>query len=174
MNTLIESFRKIRMIILDMDGVLTDGKLLMHPDGEWLRKMDIKDGYAIQAAVRSGLRIAVVTGSASEPVKKRMARLGVDDFWENVTSKALKVQEIMLLSGLFPEQVLFMGDDIPDLEVFPLVGVSACPADAAPELRERVDFISTANGGEGSVRDVIQRIMSVQGTWMLSPNIASI
>lgn len=174
MNKLIESFRKIRMIILDMDGVLTDGKLLLHSDGEWLRKMDIKDGYAIQAAVRSGLRMAVVTGSASEPVKKRMARLGVHDFWENIPSKALLVQEIIHLNGLLPEEVLYMGDDIPDLEVFPLVGITACPANAAPELKESVDYISTANGGDGSVRDVIQRIMSVQGTWMIPQNIASI
>ncbi len=159
---------------MDLDGVLTNGKLLIHPDGKWVREMDIKDGYAIQFAVKSGLHLAVVTGSSSTPVKERMAALGVDHFYENQKEKSVIVQDLMRKLGLSAEQTLFVGDDIPDLDAFRVVGLKACPIDAAQELKNAADYISPYQGGNGCVRDILEKILRVQGKWATQSNISSI
>lgn len=174
MDSLIDLFSKIRLVVMDMDGVLTDGKLLLLDDSNWVRKMDIKDGYAIQYAIKKGIKIAVVSGSFSEAVKLRMAKLGVGSFYENVKDKGNKIEDLAQVHGLLKEEVLFIGDDIPDLSAFQAVGLKACPADAVAEVKERADYISRYNGGDGCVRDVLEKILKVQGLWNLGSDIASI
>lgn len=171
---LLEKFQQIRLIVLDMDGVLTNGKLLLLSPDQWIREMDIKDGYAIQLAVKSGLNLAVITGSSSEPVKKRLSILGVDRFYEKVASKGEKILALTDELQLSKHEILFMGDDIPDLDAFDHVGIKACPADAAVEIKQSADYISTNNGGHGCVRDVIEKVLRVQGKWVLYDRIQSI
>jgi 3-deoxy-D-manno-octulosonate 8-phosphate phosphatase (KDO 8-P phosphatase) len=174
MNSLIELFKRIRLVVLDMDGVLTDGKLLILDNSNWARKMDIKDGYSIQFAIQKGLKIAVVTGSFSEAVKERLAKLGVDSFHQNVTNKGNSINELATIHGLLKEEILFIGDDIPDLSAFNAVGAKACPADAVAEVKEKADYISCYKGGDGCVRDVLEKILKVQGLWNVGSDISSI
>ena len=171
---LLNKFQQIRLIVFDMDGVLTNGKLLLLSTDEWIREMDIKDGYALQLAVRSGLLIAVITGSSSDPVKKRLSVLGIDMFYDRVVSKGEKIIELVNELQLNKDEVLFMGDDIPDLEAFEQVGLKTCPADAVIELKQSADYISTYTGGNGCVRDVIEKTLRVQGKWVQSVPIQSI
>ena len=171
---MIETFKQIRLVIMDMDGVLTSGKLLIHPDGNWIREMDIKDGYAIQFAVNSGIHLAVVTGSSSDPIKQRMRKLGVDFFFENQKEKSVIVKELMRKFVLSSEQTLFIGDDIPDLDAFEEVGLKACPVDAAQEVKNTADYISPYHGGNGCVRDILEKILRVQGKWNEKSHISSI
>lgn len=171
---LLNKFQQIRLVVLDMDGVLTNGKLLLLSSDEWIREMDIKDGYALQLAVKSGLFIAVITGSSSDPVKKRLSVLGIDRFYDRVTYKGAKIIELMNDLQLNKNEILFMGDDIPDLEAFEQVGVKTCPADAVIELKQSADYISTYTGGNGCVRDVIEKILRVQGKWVQTAHVQSI
>jgi 3-deoxy-D-manno-octulosonate 8-phosphate phosphatase (KDO 8-P phosphatase) len=171
---MIESFQKIKLVMMDMDGVLTNGKLLIYPDGNWIREMDIKDGYAIQHAVKTGLKLAVVSGSSSSPVKDRLSRLGVDLFFENVSSKSEKVREIQLFLDIDPDESMFIGDDLPDLSAFSACGLKACPSDAVAEVKSSADYISPHKGGNGCVRDILEKIMRVQGSWIIEHQISSI
>jgi 3-deoxy-D-manno-octulosonate 8-phosphate phosphatase (KDO 8-P phosphatase) len=171
---MIDSFRKIKLVLMDLDGVLTNGKLLIYPDGNWIREMDIKDGYAIQYAVKSGLTLVVVTGSSSSPVKERLATLGVNLFFENITVKSEKVKEILQDLNIEPEQAIFIGDDIPDLDAFALVGLRACPDDAVQDVKAVADYISPYKGGNGCVRDILEKILRVQDKWLVQNHIRSI
>jgi 3-deoxy-D-manno-octulosonate 8-phosphate phosphatase (KDO 8-P phosphatase) len=159
---------------MDLDGVLTNGKLLIYPDGNWFREMDIKDGYAIQYAVKSGLTLVVITGSSSTPVKERLAKLGVNLFFENIAAKSEKVKEIMKDLNIEPKETIFIGDDIPDLDAFAHVGLKACPEDAAQDVKAVADYISPSKGGNGCVRDILEKILRVQGKWLVLKNINSI
>ena len=174
MNSLIVLFQRIRLVVMDMDGVLTDGKLMLFDNSNWVRKMDIKDGYSIQYAIKKGVKIAVVSGSFSDAIKMRMARLGVDSFYENIKDKGVKIEEIANLHGLSKEEILYIGDDIPDLSAFNAVGTTACPADAVPEIKERADYISRNTGGNGCVRDVLEKVLRVKGLWNTDAHISSI
>ncbi len=171
---LLEKFNHIRLLAFDLDGVLTNGKLLLSPDGEWIREMDIKDGFALQHAIRSGFHVAVITGSSSLPVRKRLEKLGIPHFYENVHSKSQVLVKLMQEHGLEPSQVLFMGDDIPDLDAFKVTGLRCCPADAVHEVRDRADYISHKAGGDGAVRDVIEKVLRVQDKWLSTDGIQSI
>ncbi len=172
MNVL-QKFIPISTLIFDMDGVLTDGGLLVMPDGEWIRRMHIKDGYALQLAVRAGYRVVVITGSSSNPVKERLHKLGVEEVYQQVGNKLQLMIELIAQKNNNREEVMYMGDDVPDLEVMKKAGVSCCPADACRDILETADYISPVNGGEGCVRDVIEKIMRVQGKWMANPDVAS-
>ncbi len=171
---LLEKFQQIRLLVFDMDGVLTNGKLLLISPDQWIREMDIKDGFALQLAVKSDLVIAVITGSTSEPVKKRLSLLGIDRFYDKVPSKAQKIIELMNELSLQKHEILFMGDDVPDLEAFAHAGIRTCPADAAIELKQAADYISPKSGGNGCVRDVIEKVLRVQEKWVQSKDIQSI
>lgn len=162
---ILSSFKTIKAFIFDMDGVLTDGTLLIMPDGEWVRRMHIRDGYALQLAVRSGYRVAIMSGSESRPVKDRLNRLGVEDVFMNVGNKVSCLQAYLTAQGLAAEDVLYMGDDMPDLRVMRMAGLGCCPSDAAIELREHANYISPAKGGEGCVRDVIEKVLRLNGHW---------
>jgi 3-deoxy-D-manno-octulosonate 8-phosphate phosphatase (KDO 8-P phosphatase) len=173
-NNLLESFSLIKLMVFDMDGVLTNGKISLMGNEEWIREMDIKDGFAIQHALKNGVFIAIITGSFSNPVASRLQKLGVDLYFQHVKNKGTCLLEIMLSLGLEKKQVLFMGDDIPDLDAFFVAGIKACPADAVQEIKQHANFISTKNGGNGCVREVIEKVMLVQKKWHIKSNSQSI
>lgn len=172
--SILEKFSRIKLLAFDLDGVLTDGKLLIMPDGEWIRQMDIKDGYALQHAVKSGLHIAVITGSSSSAVGKRLYKLGIQDYFENTSSKSTVLTSLSQKLNLQPEEVLFMGDDIPDLDAYKVSGLKVCPADAVQEVLAAADYISPIKGGHGCVRDVIEKVMKTRDLWMNTTNTQSI
>lgn len=164
----------MRAMAFDMDGVLTDGGLWLLPDGEWMRRMHIRDGYALQAAVKAGYHVIVISGSASGPVEERLRRLGVVDVHMGVTDKADRLLSILEKHGVRKEDCLFMGDDLPDLAAMRKAGLSCCPADAASEVREAAHYVSPWKGGEGCVRDVIERVMRAAGRWAPPEDIRSV
>lgn len=171
---LLEQLTKIKMLVFDMDGVLTNGKVFVLPDGTWFRTSDIKDGYAIQLAIKCDLIVAVITGSHDTGMEMRLKHLGVTEFHQQVKSKSDKLKTLLDKYRLSSSEVLFMGDDIPDLEAFEISGVSACPADAATELLQSADFIAVQTGGNGCVREVIEKVLKVQGKWETKKSIQSI
>jgi 3-deoxy-D-manno-octulosonate 8-phosphate phosphatase (KDO 8-P phosphatase) len=170
---LLEKFLPVTTIILDLDGVLTDGSLLITPDGEWVRKMNIKDGYILQLAAKKGYRLIVITGSFSSPVENRLNRLGINMVYQNVKDKMMLLKTLMAEHGFSFPETLYMGDDIPDLEVMKLCGLSCCPVDAARDILAMADYISPVKGGEGCVREVIEKLMRVQGKWEHSTDVSS-
>ncbi len=172
MNVL-EKFIPVDTLVFDMDGVLTDGSLWVMPEGEWIRKMNIKDGYVLQLAAKSGYRIIVITGSYAAPVEQRLYKLGVSVVYQNVKDKLALLKTIMAEHQLLPAQVLYMGDDIPDMDVMQYCGVSCSPANAARDVLAIADYISPSNGGEGCVRDVIEKLMRVQNKWHHQPDVSS-
>ncbi len=164
MNVL-ELFNQIKCFVFDVDGVLTDGTLLVLPEGVMARRMNIKDGYAIQLAVKKGYHVAIISGGNSDEVKERFAKLGVQDVFMQITNKAEILTQYMKSLQLQKEHVLFMGDDIPDFEVMQLVGLACCPADAATEIKSISQYISPLKGGDGCARDVIEKVMKLQNNW---------
>ena len=166
MNEIDSLFSPITTFIFDYDGVMTDGTVFSDPDGNPWRATNVKDGYALQLAVKLGYHVAVISGAVCPSMEVRMNSLGVNDVFTGVPNKVLKLKEYMQEKGLKAEEILFMGDDIPDLRVMKEVGVPACPADAAPEVKEISKFISEKGGGKGAVRDVIESVLKVQGKWM--------
>jgi 3-deoxy-D-manno-octulosonate 8-phosphate phosphatase (KDO 8-P phosphatase) len=172
MNVL-QKFVPVNILVFDMDGVLTDGSLLIMPGGEWIRRMHIKDGYALQLAVKMGYRVIVITGSSSEPVAARLLKLGISEVYQKVSNKLHLLQELLLQVHNGAEQVLYMGDDVPDVDVMKYAGISCCPSDACRDVLEIADYISPVKGGEGCVRDVIEKVMRIQGKWNPVPDVAS-
>ena len=171
---LLEKLEQVKLLVFDLDGVLTNGKILVMPNGEWIREMDIKDGYALQHAVKAGLKVAVITGSSSFPVKERLAKLGIELFFQNTPQKSLIINRLLSDLNIDKSAVLFMGDDLPDLDAFEAVGIKTCPSDAAPELLQLADYISPKLGGNGCARDIIEKTLRTQGKWNTSTNIQSI
>lgn len=170
---ILKRFKLITTFIFDMDGVLTDGNILIDKDNNWLRSMNVRDGYALQLAVKSGYRVVVISGSNSGPVNERLKRLGIKEVFMNVTSKADFLKEYMKSNNLQSEEVLFMGDDIPDYLCMKMAGISACPADAALEIRDVASYVSNCKGGNGCARDVIEKVLKLNEHWPLENNIPS-
>lgn len=170
---LLERFSQVRALVFDMDGVLTDGGLWLLPDGEWMRRMHIRDGYALQAAVKAGYLVSVISGSTSEPVRQRLERLGVTDVHMGVSDKCEKLRSTLSFHGMQAEESLFMGDDLPDLSAIRAAGIGCCPSDAASEVRDAAHYVSPWKGGEGCVRDVIERVMRSAGSWTHSEGLRS-
>lgn len=158
--------KKIKAIFFDVDGVLSSETIPMDSSGEPMRTLNIKDGYAIQFAVKCGLHIAIITGGKTEAIRKRYQGLGVKDIYLGAAVKTREYNELMNKYNLRPEEVLYMGDDIPDYEVLTMVGLPCCPADAAPEIKNICKYISHKEGGKGCGRDVIEQILRAQGKWM--------
>jgi 3-deoxy-D-manno-octulosonate 8-phosphate phosphatase (KDO 8-P phosphatase) len=162
---MLHQFKNINTIVLDVDGVLTDGTLLVMPGGLMVRRMNIKDGYALQLAVKKGYHVAIISGGDSPEVKERLLKLGVTDVYMKVHDKLSVLQEYLLLNGLDAAHTAYMGDDMPDYDVMQHVGMPSCPADAATEIKELSAYVSPLNGGAGCVRDLIEKIMRVRGDW---------
>ena len=166
MNVL-ELFAPIRTFVLDVDGVLTDGSLLATEDGQLLRKMNIKDGYAIQLAIKKGYKVWILSGAKSEGVRLRLQKLGVKDVHIGIETKKELLMDIALASETAYDSVLYMGDDIPDYAAMQLCGLPCCPADAVAEIKGIAKYISPYKGGEGCVRDVIEKVLKLNGDWEL-------
>ena len=163
-----EYLNHITTFIFDIDGVLTDGSVFVTTTGELLRTMNIKDGYALKTAVDQKFNICVISGGSNEGVKLRLEGLGIKEIHLGTHNKITHLNEFLNKYNLKQENVLYMGDDIPDLQVMKLVGLSCCPQDAVPEIKAISKYISHKKGGKGAVRDVIEQVLKVQGKWLSS------
>jgi 3-deoxy-D-manno-octulosonate 8-phosphate phosphatase (KDO 8-P phosphatase) len=160
-----ELLNNITTFVFDVDGVLTDGSVILMPGGEQIRNMNIKDGFALQLAVKKGYRIAVITGGKSEFVRTRLNGLGIKDIYLGAHDKLAAFNDFIHANDLTSQEVLYMGDDVPDYDVMKRVGVATCPADAASEIKSICKYISQKPGGKGCVRDVVEQVMKVQDKW---------
>ena len=160
--------RQIKTIIFDIDGVLSAETITLSADGEPLRTVNIKDGYAIQLAVKMGLRIVIMTGATTEAVRLRYERLGVEDIYMACAVKIKTYDEFLAKYGLTDSEVIYMGDDVPDLEILRRVGCPVCPQDACPDVQDDCLYVSPYRGGYGCGRDVIQQTLRAQGKWLSS------
>ncbi|MGB5983338.1 MAG: HAD hydrolase family protein [Nonlabens sp.] len=165
-----QKLRKITTFILDVDGVLTDGRLLISESGELLRTMNAKDGYAMKAALNKGYKVCIITGGRNEGVKSRLVGLGIKDVFLNASEKMVQMHEYVAKHNLTPEEILYMGDDMPDVPALEFAGLAAAPQDAIPECKAVSDYISHKNGGDACVRDVIEQVMKVRGDWNIIGN----
>lgn len=148
-----------------MDGVLTDGKVLINSDGELLRSFDTKDGYAIKCAIQKGFKIAIITGGQNKAVRTRFKELGVFDVYLGAHHKLDAFQDLIDNYNLKSDEILYIGDDVPDIPVMEKVGLGCCPADAVSDVKAMADYVSHKNGGEGCVRELIEQVLRVQGKW---------
>ena len=162
-----EIMNDITTFIFDVDGVLTDGSVHISPTGEMLRTMNIRDGFAMKAAIESGYNVCIISGGSNEGVRIRLRNLGITDIYMATPDKVETFKEYCELYAISPEQVLYMGDDIPDFHVMQLVGLPTCPQDSSPEIKSISNYISHKNGGKGAARDVIEQVMKVHGKWHL-------
>lgn len=160
-----EKLQPIRAFVFDFDGVMTDGSVWVYADRETVRAGNIKDGYAIQYAVKKGYIVAVISGATSASIDNRMQMLGVTQCYTGCGNKIETYERFLKDNNLEDSQVLCMGDDLPDYPILQRAGVSACPADAAIEIKESVDYVSLHNGGHGCVRDVIEQVLRLHGQW---------
>ena len=158
--------KDITTFIFDVDGVFTDGSLLITTNGEMLRKMSVKDGYALKVALNKGYNICIITGGTNEGVRNRLRGLGVTDIYMGAHHKIDALEEYLDIYGIDDQQVLYMGDDIPDIPPMKRVALAACPQNAVPEVKAISRYISHINGGQGCVRDVIEQVLKVRGDWM--------
>lgn len=157
----------IRAIIFDVDGVLSAETITLSSEGEPLRTVNIKDGYAIQLAVKMGLRIVIITGGNTQAVRMRYERLGVKDIYMGSAVKLKAYEQFLSESGLTDAEVMYMGDDVPDLQVMRRVGCPVCPADACAEVQDASLYVSRHRGGYGCGRDVIEQTLRAQHKWMM-------
>jgi 3-deoxy-D-manno-octulosonate 8-phosphate phosphatase (KDO 8-P phosphatase) len=161
----LEQFKEVKTFIFDVDGVLTNSQVLVTESGEQLRTMNIKDGYAIKKAVRAGYRVCIITGGSSEGVVKRLEGLEVKDIFWGVKDKIEVFLSYVRSNQVETSTILYMGDDLPDYQVMRLVGLPTCPADAAQEILEVSQYVSPKNGGQGAVRDVIEKVLKLNNQW---------
>lgn len=157
----------VKAFAFDVDGVFTNGTVLLHPGGEFLRMMNIKDGYAVQYCIKKGYPVAVITGGNSNMIQKRFKYLGVTDIYLKSSDKYQNYEDFRLKYNLEHRNILYMGDDIPDYEIMIKAGVPTCPADAVEEIKEISKYISDKKGGEGCVRDVIEQVLRLHNNWMI-------
>lgn len=162
--------KKIKALVFDVDGVLSSGTISVDVNGELLRTTSVKDGYALHLAIKLGYHVAIITGAFEESILLRYKDVGIEDIFLGSSFKTEKMQQLLDKYGLSKEEVLYMGDDIPDYEVMKQVGLPCCPADAAPEIREISLYVSHLNGGKGCVRDVVEQVLKAQGKWMADRN----
>lgn len=158
-------FKPVRAFVFDVDGVMTDGTLQLLENGELSRKMNIRDGYALKLAVQKGYPVAVISGGGSSNVVNRLQSLRIKDIYMQVENKKEKLADYLQLNELSPAEVLYMGDDIPDYEAMRMIGLPTCPADATGEIKEICKYISPYKSGRGCVRDVIEKVLKLNGHW---------
>lgn len=160
--------KRIKAIIFDVDGVLSAETITLHPNGEPMRTVNIKDGYAIQLAMKLGLRIVILTGGTTESVRLRYERLGVEDVYMGCAVKLKTYEDFLARYGLSDQEVMYMGDDVPDYEIMQRVGCPVCPADACPDIKAVSLYISDKQGGYGCGRDVIEQVLRAQDKWQMN------
>ncbi|HKK62883.1 MAG TPA: HAD-IIIA family hydrolase [Bacteroidales bacterium] len=165
-NNFKEDLERIKAFAFDVDGVLSDPKVILSPEGELLRSMNTKDGYALQYAVKRGYPIAIITGGRSESVGMRFHTLGIDDIYLGASDKVSDFKNYCRKYSLNQTEVLYMGDDLPDYEVMKMAGVACCPSDAVEEIKGVSVYISHLKGGDGCVRDIIEQVLRLHGKWM--------
>lgn len=165
----LQKLRDITTLIFDVDGVLTTGDILASNTGEFLRTFNIKDGYALQLAVKKGYHVCIISGGSGAAMQKRFEGLGIKNIYLGVFDKVAVFEQILAQYRLQAAEVLYMGDDIPDYKIMKLVGLPTCPADAVEEIKELSTYISPYNGGKAAVRDVIEKVLKIQGNWF-DPN----
>ena len=161
-----EYLKHITTFIFDVDGVLTDGSVIINTDGQLLRTMNIKDGYALKTAVQQGFNVCIISGGKNEGVRERLRGLGITDIYLGAHHKLDQLDEYLDIYNIKTENVLYMGDDIPDIPVMKLVGLPTCPQDAVAEVKEISKYVSFKKGGKGCVRDVIEQVLKVQEKWI--------
>jgi 3-deoxy-D-manno-octulosonate 8-phosphate phosphatase (KDO 8-P phosphatase) len=160
-----EILNDITTFIFDIDGVLTDSSVHVSQNGEMLRIMNIRDGFAMKAAIESGYNVCIISGGSNEGVRIRLRNLGISEIHLGSSDKVATFKEYTEIYNINPEHVLYMGDDIPDYHVMQLVGLPTCPQDAVAEIKGISKYISHKNGGRGAVREIIEQVMKVQGKW---------
>lgn len=158
--------KDITTFVFDVDGVFTDGTVLVTTEGELLRKMSVKDGYALKTAITKGYNVCIITGGTNEGVKERLKGLGVTSFYMGAHLKEDPLDEYMDVYDIAPENILYMGDDLPDIPPMRRIALPTCPQNAAQEVKAVSKYISHKNGGEGCVRDVIEQVLKVRGDWL--------
>jgi len=165
MSDLLQAMQRIRAFVFDIDGVLTAGSVLVNEEGHMLRSVNIKDGYALQHAVKCGYPVAIISGGNSEGMRLRFAGLGISDIWLGQAHKTDAFSAFLKKYALEPQQVSYMGDDMPDLPLLQVAGLAACPADAATDIRAVCTYIAATAGGKGCARELIEKVMKLQQTW---------
>lgn len=163
-----EDIARVEAMIFDVDGVMTDGRIIPTAEGDFIRCYNCKDGYALAYAIRHGYRVCVITGGYGKILERRLRMLGMQDYYIDCMDKISTLREYMKKYNLNPENVLYMGDDIPDLECMREVGMPVCPADSAPEVIECSRYISEFEGGRGAVRDIVEQVLRARGDWAKS------
>lgn len=166
MSSIPYDLTKIKGFIFDVDGVLSCNVISLYPDGDPMRTVCIKDGYAMQLAVKKGYQLAIITGAYTEAVVKRYERLGLKYIYTKSSIKVNDYNDFMQRSGLKPEEVVYVGDDIPDYEVMKRCGCACCPSDAAPDIKSVSTYVSSRAGGYGCGRDVIEQVLRAQHKWL--------
>lgn len=155
----------IKLVVLDVDGTLTDGRLYMDDkDNSW-KAFDVKDGFAIVQWIKLGGLVAIITGKSSEIVRRRKEELGIQELAQGVGNKVLELNKLIAKYNLVLDEIAYIGDDINDLGVMSVVGFSACPKDAVSEVLERVDYVASKDGGRGAVREIFEKLMKENGMW---------
>lgn len=167
-------FKAITTFVFDMDGVLTDGTLYIFDNGEQVRRMNIKDGFALQLAIKKGYRVVVISGSHSDAAVQRLSRLGITDVFMRVEDKQSQLNEYLSQHNIPLHEVLFMGDDIPDLPLLKIVGLPCVPSDGSPDLKAFAKYISDKPGGMGCVRDVIEKVLKLNNHWETETSVRSL
>ncbi len=165
MSNILQKFTPIKAFVFDVDGVLTNGNLIILPGGVMARTMNVKDGYALQLAVKKGYYVGIISGGNSAEVIERFALLGIKDVFMNITNKVASLDTFIKKYQLHKNEILFMGDDMPDIDVMQAVGLPCCPADAVSEVQAISTYVSPINGGNGCVRDVIEKVLKLNNNW---------
>lgn len=158
--------QKVKAVVFDVDGVLSRQTIVLSSDGEPLRTVNIKDGYAIQLAVKRGIRIAIITGGNTEAIRKRYASLGVEDIYMKAAVKITTYEEFMKKYDLKNEEVIYVGDDVPDYEVMRRCGCPCCPKDACCDVKDISTYVSDREGGDGVGRDILEQVLRAKNLWM--------
>ena len=161
-----QKLAEINAFVFDVDGVLTDGSLLISDSGELLRTMNVKDGFAMKYAIDNGYKIGIISGGSNESVRKRLSGLGIDEIHLKSYDKIVPFNNFLEKNKFDKRNVLVMGDDLPDIPIIKLAGVGCCPQDAVQEVKSVSNYISQKNGGKGCVRDVIEQVMKIQNKWI--------
>ena len=163
-----EDIARTEAFIFDVDGVMTDGGIIPTLDGDFIRRYNAKDGYALAYAIKMGYKVCIITGGRGRTLENRLRMLGIRHFYIDCMDKITALREYLSNEGLDPQDVIYMGDDIPDLECMRMVGIPVCPADAASEVIEAARYVSEFNGGRGAVRDIIEQVLRARGDWARS------